>query len=120
MRSRRVLSAITPVLVVMAMAGHAGAVHAQGSSPLERSARWVLQSSGMEALGLEARPGSWEPRGEEHKHRRSLVPLSLADVGGVTPRPAMRGSPLGLSTWSPYPTSRWPRSPLRAPPPRGD
>ena len=120
MRSSPVRSALAPVLVAAAIAGPAGAVHAQGTSSLDLSSHWATRSSRLEAVSLETRPGPWEPRGEEHKHRRGTGPMSLADVREIASRLAMKGSPLGSDNWSPYPSSRWPRAPLRGPPPPSD
>jgi hypothetical protein len=114
---RRLVSPLGALMILVALASVAGSAPREDGGSVQSRMHWRLQSSGLEAMSIQARLSAPELRQAAHKHRSAPIWMVIAGLSLALPILLSRGELLDLMAGRPYGSSLWPFALPRAPPP---
>jgi hypothetical protein len=114
---RRLVSPLGALMILVALASVAGSAPREGGGSVQSRMHWRLQSSGLEAMSIQARLSAPELRQAAHKNRSAPIWVVVAGLSLALPILLSRGGLLDLMAGRPYGSALWPLALPRAPPP---
>jgi len=113
---RRLVSPLGALMVLVALASVAGSAPREDDGSVQSRMNWMLQSSGLEAMSIQARLSAPEVRQAAHKHRSAPIWVVIAGLSLALPILLSRGSLLTLMAGRPFGSALSPLALPRGPP----